>query len=79
MLPTVYFENMVFLFQESIGSMARQYKQNKKASLREKYRVAQALMERLGKIAEDVSDLEVSFLNSQPNFFPVSILRRLRI
>ena len=43
------------IFQESIGSVARQHKQNKKASVREKYRVAQALLERLKRVLEDVS------------------------
>merc|ERR1711963_1359065 len=32
---------------ESIGGVARQYKQNKKASVREKYKMAQALSDRL--------------------------------
>ena len=44
-------------YKENIGSMARQYKQNKKASIREKYRVAQALLERLRRILEDVSHI----------------------
>ena len=42
-------------FQESIGTVARQYKTNKKASLRERYKVAQTLHERLKRIIEDVS------------------------
>ena len=41
--------------QESIGGVARQYKQNKKASVREKYKMAQALSDRLKRIMEDVS------------------------
>ena len=45
----------VYIFQESIGGVARQYKGNKKASVREKYKMAQALSDRLKRIMEDVS------------------------
>ena len=43
------------VLQESIGGVARQYKQNRKANLREKYRVAQSLLDRLRRILEDVN------------------------
>ena len=55
MSTLVWYESSIYSFQESIGSVARQHKQNKKASLREKYRVAQALLERLKRVLEDVS------------------------
>jgi hypothetical protein len=49
--PLLHF---IIYLQESIGGVARQYKQNKRASLREKYKVSQALQDRLKRILEDV-------------------------
>ena len=57
-LYTLYYFSQyiyVYIFQESIGGVARQYKGNKKASVREKYKMAQALSDRLKRIMEDVS------------------------
>lgn len=44
-----------FEFQESISNLARQFKNNKKTSQKEKYKVAQGIHERLKNIGEDVS------------------------
>lgn len=58
---TIFFS----VLQESIGGVARQYKQNRKANLREKYRVAQSLLDRLRRILEDVNiALRVIKMNS---------------
>ena len=62
-----YCSNTIFfsVLQESIGGVARQYKQNRKANLREKYRVAQSLLDRLRRILEDVNiALRVIKMNS---------------
>ncbi len=45
----------LFLFQESIGTVARQNKNLKKKNVRDKYKLALSLLDRLRRIEEDVS------------------------
>lgn len=55
--PIFHCANLTFyscFSQESIGSVARQYKQHKKATVREEYKVAQSLLDRLRRVSEDV-------------------------
>ena len=49
--------------QESISTLARQFKTNKKTSHREKYKVAQGIHERLKQVVEDVRESKIVCLN----------------
>lgn len=49
-----------FYSQESIGALARQQKTMKKKSWRDRYRVAQGLLERLRRLVDDVRFLDFS-------------------
>ena len=61
----------MFNFQESISNLSRQFKNNKKTSHKEKYKVAQGIHERLKQIIEDVSDLlKISVFNLIANYIP---------
>ena len=51
---TKLFVIAIFFPQESIGGVGRQYK-TKKASIKERYKVAQHLHERLKRVVDDVS------------------------
>ena len=63
---------MLFNFQESISNLSRQFKNNKKTSHKEKYKVAQGIHERLKQIIEDVSELlEISVFNLIANYMPI--------
>ncbi len=48
---------MFVKFQESIGTIARQNKGAKRKGIRDRYKLALSLLERLRRIEEDVSNL----------------------